>query len=89
MTEEAGVGQGSPHSRRCRRRAERAKQPSTHNVQLNLKVLEGPLQLRGNDNAGTKAGKSHAGGALHAKEECKERVLALDASKHILKVCPT
>ena len=35
MTEEAVAGQGSPHNRRCRRRAERAKQPSTHNVQLN------------------------------------------------------
>ena len=32
------AGQGSPHIRRCRRRAERAKQPSTHNVQLNLRV---------------------------------------------------
>ena len=27
------------------------------------------LSFRGDDNAGTKAGKSHAGGALHAKEE--------------------
>ena len=33
------------------------------------KVPKEPFQLRRDDNAGTKAGKSHAGGALHAKEE--------------------
>ena len=33
------------------------------------KVPKEPFQLRRDDNAGTKAGKSHAGEALHAKEE--------------------